>query len=58
LYLKFNGQKDGTGSYYVPPVTEEKEEIDDDGNVHIYFEIKEFSRMQNMIIGYYQSALS
>lgn len=52
IYLKLQGQTDGTGSYEKPPVIEWTGEKDDDGNEIIY--IIEFSNIQNVLINLYK----
>ncbi len=52
IYLKLQGEKDGTGSYEKPPVIEWTGENDDDGNEIIY--IIEFSNIENVLINLYK----
>ena len=55
LYLKLQGQNEGTGSYEKPPVTEGSGEFDGDGNeIQI---IGEFSGVQNLLIHLYKQGL-
>ena len=59
LYLKLNGQQEGTGSYEETPSTDivDSGSVDEDGNP-IYIEVVvEYTKMDRMIIGYYKSAL-
>ena len=55
IYLKLQGQTDGTGSYVEPPVFEVTGDKDDDGNEIIV--ILNFSNTQNLLINLYKQGL-
>ncbi|MDE5549128.1 MAG: hypothetical protein K2J13_02625, partial [Clostridia bacterium] len=57
--LKFNGQEDGTDSYYESPSTEiiDSGEVDADGNAIYIKVVVEYTKMDKMIFGYYISHL-
>lgn len=52
IYLKLQGQTDGTGSYQKPPVIEGTGEKDEDGNEIIV--VINFSNIQNVLINLYK----
>ena len=51
IYLKLQGQGNGTGSYVEPPVTEGTGQVDKDGNEIVT--IVNFSNMQNLLLTLY-----
>lgn len=55
IYLKLQGQKDGTDSYVEPPKFEITDDKDDDGNNIVV--ILKFSNTQNVLINLYKQGL-
>ena len=55
IYLKLQGQKDGTDSYVEPPKFEITGDKDDDGNDIVV--ILKFSNTQNVLINLYKQGL-
>lgn len=55
LYLKFNGQEDGVGSYDELPSGDHVDtgEVDENGNPIFDFVVTEYTKMDRMIVGYY-----
>ncbi|MDD4291781.1 MAG: DUF3810 family protein [Clostridia bacterium] len=51
LYLKINGESDGTQSYYVPPVIVDSGETGDDGE--IIYKIQSYNNVQRMVFQLY-----
>jgi hypothetical protein len=52
IYLKLQGQTDGTGSYVEPPVFDVTDEKDEDGNQIVI--IRNFSNIQNLLATLYK----
>ncbi|MDE6189606.1 MAG: DUF3810 domain-containing protein [Clostridia bacterium] len=59
LYLKFNGQEEGTGSYDEDPSTEiiDSGMTDENGDPIFITVVVEYTKLDRMIIGYYTSNL-
>ena len=52
LYLKLQGQEDGTGSYVELPEIDGEETVDEEGNVVINYHIK-YNTIQRIVLDYY-----
>lgn len=52
LYLKFQGQEDGTGSYVELPEIDKEETVDEEGNIIISYGIR-YNTIQRILLDYY-----
>lgn len=52
LYLKFQGEEEGTDSYFETPEIDEEITVDEDGNEIIYYNVS-YNTIQRVVLDYY-----
>lgn len=52
LYLKFQGEEEGTGSYFEVPEIDEEITVDENGNESVYFNVS-YNTIQRILLDYY-----